>query len=158
MKGCGTDAHGNGTSDGSWLIGARLRARRFVRVPGRWGQEDGSVALPGWVDQQVGDERGPAGLVHRAETGSVVAVEVLVEQQVVLPRRVGLHLLDPAVDGSAAVRSGEPDADQPVREVTGDLPQRELLPGMGGVFDGELGAEKLVVLEQGADDQVVDGE
>src|SRR4051812_23250360 len=48
------------------------------------------------AEYQVGDEPGPAGLVRRAEAGAVVAVEVLEEEDVVLPLRVGLEPVDPA--------------------------------------------------------------
>ena len=114
--------------------------------------------MAGRVEEEVRDQGGPPGLVHGAESGPVVAVEVLVEQQVVLPRGVGLQQVDAAVDRSAAVRPGEPDAHQPIGEVTGDLPQGQVVTGSGGVFDGEVGTEELVVLQQGPDDQVVDRE
>ena len=42
---------------------------------------------------QLGHQPGPAGLVAGAEAGAVVAVEVLVEQEVVAPVRVVLELL-----------------------------------------------------------------
>src|SRR4051812_24706371 len=52
---------------------------------------------PRRVEDQVGDERGPAGLVRRSQAGAVVAVEVLVEEEVVLPRGVALQALGAAV-------------------------------------------------------------
>ena len=42
--------------------------------------------------QELGDEAGPAGLMRRADAAAGVAVEVLVEQQVVAEVRVGLQL------------------------------------------------------------------
>src|SRR5437868_238663 len=39
----------------------------------------------------VGDHPGPAGLVEGAESRAVVAVEVLAEDQVVVPRGIGLQ-------------------------------------------------------------------
>ena len=47
----------------------------------------------------VGDQPGPAGLVGGAEPGAVVAVEVLVEEEVVPPRRVVLQLVHPPKQG-----------------------------------------------------------
>src|SRR5690348_834329 len=50
---------------------------------------DGAAA----AQDHVGDQAGPAGLVERAERGTVVAVEVLTEDQVVPPGGIGLHPL-----------------------------------------------------------------
>src|ERR1700752_1101259 len=49
----------------------------------------GMVAAP----DHIGDEPGPTGLVGGAESRTIVAVEVLMEQQVVAPPRIGLHPL-----------------------------------------------------------------
>src|SRR5215475_13840692 len=46
---------------------------------------------------QPGDEAGPTCLMAGAETGAVVAMEILVEQHIVAPVRVGLELLRPAM-------------------------------------------------------------
>jgi hypothetical protein len=73
------------------------------------------------VEQQICDQGRPAGLMHGAETGAVVAVEVLIEQQVVFLRRVGLHELDTAVDGPPTIRAWEPYADQPISKIAGDI-------------------------------------
>ncbi len=75
---------------------------------------------------QLRDEPGPAGLVAGAEPGAVVAVEVLEEQQVVLPRGIGLEPLDPAEARPPAVLADEEQRDQPVADVVGDLDQRVL--------------------------------
>src|ERR1035438_2537336 len=52
----------------------------------------------------IGDQPGPAGLVRGADRGAVVAVEVLAEDQVVLPGRIVLQQLRPAEAGPAAIR------------------------------------------------------
>ena len=54
---------------------------------------------------QVGHDPGPPGLVRRAEARAVVAVEVLAEDEVVLPGRVGLQPLDAAEAGPPPVRA-----------------------------------------------------
>src|SRR5882724_8203095 len=51
----------------------------------------------------VRDEPGPPGLVGGAEARTIVAVEVLMEQQVVAPPRIGLHPLDATETWSASV-------------------------------------------------------
>ena len=107
---------------------------------------------------QVGDHAGPAGLVEGADRGAVVAVEVLAEDQVVVPGRIGLHDLGPAEAGPPAVRAAGEDRDQPVRQVGGDLVQGQLLAGPGRVLDREVVAEEPVVPLQDADHQVVQRE
>ena len=97
--------------------------RGDVRILVRGIGEDQALAGSGWVDDQVRDQGRPPGLVHCAQSGAVVAVEVFEEQQVVLPRRVGLQLLNPSVDGAAPVGTGKPDPDQPIGQVAGDVPQ-----------------------------------
>src|SRR3954471_2180193 len=52
---------------------------------------------------QQRDGSGPAGLVARAQAGSVVAVEVLVERDQVVPVRIALERLAAAEHGPAAV-------------------------------------------------------
>ena len=83
--------------------------------------EDHPVTLAGWVEDQVGHQGYPPGLVPGAQAGAVVAVEVLVTKRL-LPPWVGVQPVAAAVDGSPAVGSGEPDGDEPVGEVPGDRP------------------------------------
>src|SRR5262249_13888678 len=70
------------------------------------------VAISAPPQQQVGDEAGPARLVRGAQTGAGVAVEVLVERDHVVPRRVGVELLVRAVDGPAPVGPLPEQADE----------------------------------------------
>ena len=100
----------------------------------------------------------PAGLVGRAEPGAVVAVEVLVEHQVVLPRRVVLQPLGPPEAGPPAVRADQEDRDEPVLQVGDDGVQRQPVARAGRVLDGQVVAEEAVVALEGADDQVVERE
>jgi hypothetical protein len=106
----------------------------------------------------VGDHTRPAGLVGGTEAGRVVAVEVLAEDEVVLPRRIVLQPLDPAEAGPPAVGAGEEDRDQPVLQVSRDGVQRQPAPRAGRVLERELAAEEPVVALKAADDQVVEGE
>ena len=66
---------------------------------------------------EVGDQAGPSGLVGGAEPGAVVAVEVFVERQQVVPGRVALEALRVAEDGPAAVGVVEEDADEPAAQL-----------------------------------------
>ena len=72
------------------------------------------------VPDQVGNQPGPPGLVRRTQPGPVVAMEVLVEQQVVLPGGVGLQPLDPAEARAPTVRPDEEDRYQAALEVLAD--------------------------------------
>jgi hypothetical protein len=51
----------------------------------------GWILEPGVLFNQLGDQTRPAGLVGSAETGPVVAMEILKEEHMVLPVRVLLE-------------------------------------------------------------------
>ena len=55
---------------------------------------------------QLGDEGGPARLVGSAQAAAGVAVEELVEEDVVFPEGIGLKFFNRAVDGAAPIRDG----------------------------------------------------
>ena len=63
-----------------------------------------------------------------AQPGAVVAVEVLVEEQVVLPRGVALQPFDPAEARPPAVRSDQEKRDQTLPEVGADRRRRQWRP------------------------------
>src|ERR1700755_1950070 len=63
------------------------------------------------------DDARPARLVVRPDSGAVVAVEVLVELQVVAPVRVRLELLSAAVECAAAVAIAQEDRTEPPGQV-----------------------------------------
>src|SRR5215204_5765113 len=65
------------------------------------------------VLDQRSDQSGPAGLVDGSESRAVVAVEVLVKQQIVAPVGIGLKRFLTAVDGPAPVRAALPDRREP---------------------------------------------
>ena len=108
------------------------------------------------AQDHVGDQAGPPGLVEGADRGAVVAVEVLAEDQVVLPGRIGLHLLGPAEAGPPPVRVPGEQRDQPVLQVGDDQVQGEPLARAGRVLDLEVIAVEPVVALEGFDHQVVD--
>lgn len=64
-------------------------------------------------------ERTP-GLVRRAQARARVAVEVLVEEQAIVPGRVGLEPLVITERGAAAMLVLEEQGDEPPRQVVGD--------------------------------------
>src|ERR1700680_415669 len=95
---------------GAWRWPAR---RRSLLASGADAPDDVPDGIDGSVPaaDHVGDQAGPAGLVECADRGAVVAVEVLTEDQVVVPGRVVLQPLGPAEAGSPAVRAAGKDRD-----------------------------------------------
>src|SRR5690242_3020054 len=100
-----------------------LRLRRLVG-PVRLVRE----RRPALLDQ-LRDERRPAGLVVRADPGAVVAVEVFMEKNEVLPVRVGLEDVRPAEAGALAAAVAQEDPDQPAGQLGRDFRERLQLPG-----------------------------
>ena len=81
-----------------------------------------------------------------SEAGSIVAVEVLVEQDVIPPMRIFLELLRSTVNRTSSVFILQEDAGQPARKLLGYFEERQVLPGTGGALDFELVAVKLIQL------------
>src|SRR5205823_4438469 len=94
------------------------------------------ISLSGLLEQ-LRDQPRPARLVIRAHTRAVVAVEVLVEEQVVAEVRIALQLLRLAERRPAAVSIAQEEGGKPPRDLRGHLRQRELPARAGGKFDGE---------------------
>jgi hypothetical protein len=87
----------------SLLSGTTYERGLLAHLQGPFGVQE-AVELNG-----LGHEPGPAGLVAGAEPGAIVAVEVLVKEDVIAPVGVGLELLRAAVDGSPAAFTAEKD-------------------------------------------------
>src|SRR5262249_58818639 len=115
-------------------------------LPGLAGQDPEHVThgwhLPVTPADEVGDHPGPAGLVGGAQPRAVVAVEVLVEHEVVLPRRVVLQPRDLPEARPTAVRPSQEQGDEPVGQVGRDGVQREPAAGTGRVLYRQLVAEE----------------
>src|SRR3954452_1918780 len=91
-----------------------------------------------------------------AQAGPVVAVEVLVEDEVVLPRGIRLQALGTSVERATTVGVRQPDSDDAVREVLSNLPEGAFLPRACRVFDLEVVAEERLVDHELADREVVE--
>jgi hypothetical protein len=70
-----------------------------------------------------GDATGPPGLMTGADAGTVVAVEVLVKQQIVPPVGVVSKFFGPSEDRSTAGFVAQKDAGQPTGDFAGNLEQ-----------------------------------
>src|SRR5436305_26144 len=101
-----------------------LRARGRPRVGGRRASPGGR-RLGDEMVYKVGDETGPARLVGGAAPAAIVAVEVLVEQDVVLEMRIGLELLIAAENRTPAVGAAEKEPEQTMTQLVGDLVERQ---------------------------------
>ena len=73
---------------------------------------------------KVGDEPGPARLVRRAAPAAIVAVEVFVEEDVVLEIGIALELSIPAEDGAPAVGVTTKNLYEPARQLISDFVKR----------------------------------
>src|SRR3954449_1030120 len=109
-----------------------------------------------WSTDQVGHDPGPARLVTGPQTCAVVAVEVLVERDVVAPSRVVLQLGDPSVAGAAAVVPPHEERDETLPQVLGTRAQRHRPTAAGRVLGLELAAERPRVSLEVAQQQEVD--
>src|SRR5215469_12351620 len=104
---------------------------------------------------QTRNQSGPAGLMARAEARTVVAVEVLVEEDVVAPVRVGLKLLRAAVDSTTALGVTQEDALEARGQLAAHLEEIHEFSGARGTLDLEIVAVVQVVLDERAQDQDV---
>src|SRR5262249_30654055 len=97
------------------------------------------------------------GLMAGPESGPVVAVEVLVKQEVIAPMEIFLKLPVAPVNRTLAIRVPEKDPSEPTRDLFSHLEQGSLLPGTRGTFDGEIVAIVQMILKQRPNDQNVHG-
>src|SRR5262249_27863455 len=86
---------------------------------------------------EISDEARPSRLMTGAAAGAVLAVKVLVKQQMVAPVRIALEFLRRAVDPTAAVRRAREESDQPIGNLLRHVARRERMVRPGG-RDGEL--------------------
>src|SRR6266516_5365023 len=86
-------------------------------------------------DDQIGHQSGPPRLVRRPQARSGVSVEILVERDRAVPRRVGLELLVRSEHRPLPGPVICEKRDQSARQLRGDLAQRELAARPGGELD-----------------------
>ena len=80
-----------------------------------------------------------------ADPTPAVAVEVLVEQDLIAPARVVLELLLVAQDRAPAALVQQEDADQPLGELGGDLVQGQESTGAGRALGISPTIERIVI-------------
>src|SRR5215212_1543465 len=91
------------------------------------------------------------------QSGAIVAVEVLIEQHQVAPVRVVAKLVRAAVYRPMTVLVLEKDPRKTPSDLLGNLVERHQVAGSGRTFDLEVVAVIAVILQQGSDDEPIDG-
>src|SRR5437016_2764213 len=108
--------------------------------------------------EQLRHQARPSGLVVGADARPVVAVEVLVEEEVVAEVWVALQLLRLPERRTASVFIAQEDRGESSGDLRRDLGERELPAGAGGKLHREALAQVMVELLQRLDQEVVDRE
>ena len=114
-----------------------------------------SATALGEVFEAARDQQGPA-LKAGTEAAPGVAVEVLVEHDVVTEVRVGGKQRIVTVEWAPAARVGQKEAGQTTRQLAGDRFQGHPAAGAGRALDLQRVAVEVVIALQGLDKQVVD--
>src|SRR5262249_52998521 len=103
--------------------------------------------------QQLGDQRGPTGLMRRADAAPRVAVEVFVKQQVIPEVRVVLVLGRLPEDGPPAALVRQENAGQAAGQLLGHALDGDEPAGTRRALDLEVVAVVVVKLLERLDDQ-----
>jgi len=100
-------------------------------------------------------ESGPPGLVTGAEPGTIVPVEVFIEEDVVAPGRIALEFFGAAIDGPPALRVAQENPSESVRDLLAHFEEVHELAGSRGTFDFEVVAVVQIEVQKRPDDQCV---
>src|SRR5262245_11288344 len=103
------------------------------------------------------DQPGPSGLVARPDPGTVVAVEVLIEEDEVAPVRIVLECCVPAMHWASPGRITDKDGLEAASDLRCDLEQVHQVSRTRRALDLEFIAVERVKVDQTPDDQRVDG-
>src|SRR5271169_4441015 len=104
---------------------------------------------------QLRDHAGPSGLVARSNSGSRIAVEVLMKQNQVAPVRIGLELFEITEHRPAAIFIAKKNVRHPARKFSRYLPQGHHLSRSGGELNLKVVAKVVMKLLERLDQQVV---
>src|SRR5580704_6403951 len=91
----------------------------------------------------------------RADASAVVTMEILVEQEQILPVRIALEKFGSACDGTATVLAADKNVDETSGDLGSHLPEVRFVAGSRRKFDFEVFPIIVVVLLQGFDEEVV---
>ena len=119
---------------------------------------DSSVSLLAALLEQLGHETRPAGLVGCAYAAAAIAVEVLIEKQVIAEVPVALHPRVMRVYSARAVLTEQKDLRQSGRQFVCHVIQTDESTGARRTLDTELIAVVVMELLQRFDDEEVERE
>src|ERR1041385_8833461 len=113
---------------------ALQRAPILFHRSGRWFEDLLCVNLLAALEQggsihrskqmnESGNQPCPSGLVARSQSGSVVAMEVFVEQQIIAPIRIGLEFFRAPIHRQAPVLIAEENTGQAITDFMAHLKQ-----------------------------------
>jgi hypothetical protein len=106
---------------------------------------------------KYGNESCPAGLVAGAQPGTIVAVEVFKEVDVVAPERITLEFFHTAIDGSPTNFVAQEDAGEPVSNLFAHFKEVHQFARPGGAFDFEVVAVVEIEVQERPDNECVHG-
>ena len=107
-------------------------------------------------DQQ-GDDAGSTRLVAGADAGTVVAVEILVEEDVILPIRIFLELFGSSVNRAPAVPIPQENTGESSSDFFGHFEQSHVPSGASWAFHLKVVAVELIQVQQSAYEQAIHG-
>src|SRR6516162_9366766 len=125
------------------------------RAPSNF-QEKFGLQMPVEADQGA-YYSGPSGLVACPQPGAIVAMKVLVEQDVVAPVRIGLKLLGTTIDRPSPLLVAAEDTLQAVGNLPAHFEQVHQLARTGGALDPKVIPVVVIELKQSANYQDIDG-
>src|SRR5277367_4567579 len=102
---------------------------------------------------QLCNHAGPPGLVTRSQTCAVIAVEILVELDVILPLGIGLEFLYLSVNRSPARRIAQEDPRQPIGNFSRYLKEVHQIARSRWTLDFEVVSVIEIERQEGADEQ-----
>src|SRR5580692_1630831 len=104
---------------------------------------------------QLRDQAGPASLVTRTNASAVVAMEILVEEQQVLPMRIALEQFGPTGYGTTTVLAAHKNMNQAARNFSCHFPKIRFAARARWKFNFEILTVIMVILLQGLDEEIV---
>src|ERR1700730_5799826 len=137
------------------LSGVQGRPRSRALVCARGTSSLGFLLRANLLDK-VGDQSGPAGLVGCAAAAAVVAVEILVEQNVVLEMGIDLKLFVGAKNRAPSVRTPQKNPEDPTTQLVGNFIETHHGPGSGRAFERKPIPIKLIEAAEILDQQIID--
>ena len=139
------------------LLAARKNVIKIVVCSNAGGPRGmGQATIHTGIMNHLGNQTRPPGLMRSSETVAGVAVEKLVEEDIVAPMDVVVEHIASAIAGPAAVIVSNEDVLQAVLKLLGHLAKVHKVAGSSGTFNLELVSVKHVEPQQRFDQKKID--